>query len=107
MNTATFLVRVLMAQRMKVWSWGISSLTSNAEGIEFKVQGFKFKGRVIVSYDRGRDLWNVDFVQNGKVVKTSEGIYTEDLVDTIDRQVEYTGACYESDVRQWMRQTAI
>ena len=107
MNTATFLVRVLMAQRMKVWSWGISSLTSNEEGINFKVQGFKFVGKVHITYDRGLDLWNIDFEKKGKVVKSIEGIYTEDLVDVIDREVEYTGAAYENDVKQWMRQAAI
>ena len=107
MNTAVFLVRVLMGQRMKVWSWGIHSLTSNENGISFKVQGFKFVGKVHIDYDQGLDLWSINFVKNGKSVKSIEGVYTEDLVDTIDREVEYTGACYENDVKQWLRGAAV
>lgn len=107
MNTASFLMRVLMAQRMKVWSWGIHNVSGYENGLEFNVQGFKFNGKVIINYNQGLDLWDIDFAKNGKCVKSIEGIYSEDLVDVIDREVEYTGSFYESDVKSWLRQTAI
>lgn len=107
MNTASIIMGILMRQRMKVWSWGMHKASGYENGLEFYVQGFKFIGMVRISYNQGTDLWNIDFAKNGKITKTIEGIYSEDLVDVIDREVEYTGATYKNDVKQWMRQTVI
>lgn len=96
-----------MMQRMKVWSWGMHNVSGFEDGLDFNVQGFKFVGMVRINYNRGTDLWDIDFAKNGKCVKSIEGIYSEDLVDVIDREVEYTGSSYESDVKSWLRQTAI
>ena len=59
-------------------------------GLQFKVQGFKFRGIVEVVYNEGRDLFDVRFLKANKVVNTIEGVFFDMLVDTIDDFVEKT-----------------
>ena len=42
---------------MVVFSWGFNTPTAIANGLRFKVQGFKFKGTVEVEYNEGTDLF--------------------------------------------------
>ena len=55
---------------MVVFSWGFNAPTAIANGLRFKVQGFKFKGTVEVEYNEGTDLFEVKLIKNGKVVET-------------------------------------
>lgn len=73
---------------MIVWSWGFNSPKAIANGLSFKVQGFKFKGSVEVIYNEGTDLFDISFVKRGKIVEVVEGIYIDQLVNVIDSQVE-------------------
>lgn len=71
-----------------VWSWGFHNPIAIENGLQFKVEGFKYQGAVEVIYDEGWDLFNVRFVKSGKLVETVEGVYLDGLVNVIDEYVE-------------------
>lgn len=73
---------------MVMWSWGFNSPKAIANGLSFKVQGFKFKGTVEVIYNEGADLFDISFIKGGKTVEAVEGIYLDQLVTVIDHHVE-------------------
>ena len=75
---------------MVMFSWGFHQPVAIENGLQFKVQGFKFRGVVQVVYNEGRDLFDVRFIKSGKVVNTIEGVFFDMLVDTIDDYVEKT-----------------
>jgi len=90
MEMANYILRILRSQLMVMFSWGFHNPVAlpNNEGLQFKVQGFRFKGIVEVVYDEGWDLFNVRFIKGGKVIDTIEEIYVDCLVDVIDDYVE-------------------
>lgn len=81
---------ILKTQLMVMFSWGFHQPVAIENGLQFKVQGFKFRGIVEVVYNEGRDLFDVRFIKSGKVVNTIEGVFFDMLVDTIDDYVEKT-----------------
>ena len=81
-------MQIFRAYAMVVFSWGFNAPTAIANGLRFKVQGFKFKGTVEVVYNEGTDLFEVKLIKNGKVVETVEDVYLDSLVDVIDYRVE-------------------
>ena len=81
---------ILKTQLMVVWSWGFHQPVAIENGLQFKVQGFKFRGIVEVVYNEGCDLFDVRFLKRNKVVNTIEGVFFDMLVDTIDDFVEKT-----------------
>ena len=90
MEMAKYIMSILKTQLMVVWSWGFHQPVAIENGLQFKVQGFKFRGIVEVVYNEGRDLFNVRFLKANKVVNTIEGVFFDMLVDVIDRYVEKT-----------------
>ena len=90
MEMAKYIMSILKTQLMVVWSWGFHKPVAIENGLQFKVQGYKFKGVVEVAYDEGRDLFNVHFLKANKLVNTIEGVFFDMLVDTIDDYVERT-----------------
>lgn len=101
METANYIISILRANLNTVLSWGIHDIFGFENGVEFKVQGFKFTGWV-TAYNEGTDLFDLRF-QNKKGVEKIEGVYVDGLVNVIDRHVEYTGANYKRDVDMWLR----
>ena len=87
---AKYIMTILKTQLMVVWSWGFHKPVAIENGLQFKVTGFKFCGIVEVTYNEGRDLFDVRFLKSNKVVKTIEGVFFDMLVDTIDDYVERT-----------------
>lgn len=85
---AEYIMQIFRAYAMVVFSWGFNTPTAIANGLRFKVQGFKFKGTVEVVYNEGTDLFEVKLIKNGKVVETVEDVYLDSLVDVIDYRVE-------------------
>jgi hypothetical protein len=85
---ANYIMKIFRAYAMVVFSWGFNAPTAIANGLRFKVQGFKFKGTVEVEYNEGIDLFDIRLIQNGKVVETIEDVYLDSLVDVIDNHVE-------------------
>ena len=90
MEMAKYIMTILQTQLMVVWSWGFHKPVVIENGLQFKVQGYKFKGVVEVAYNEGRDLFDVRFLKANKVVNTIEGVFFDMLVDTIDDYVEKT-----------------
>lgn len=85
---ANYIIQILRSYAMVVFSWGFNSPIAIANGLRFKVQGFKFKGSVEVEYNEVTDLFNVRLIKNGKVVEVIEDVYLDSLVDVIDYRVE-------------------
>ena len=85
---AEYIMQIFRAYAMVVFSWGFNTPTAIANGLRFKVQGFKFKGTVEVVYNEGTDLFDVKLIKSGKVVETVEDVYLDSLVDVIDYRVE-------------------
>ena len=81
-------MQIFRAYAMVVFSWGFNSPIAIANGLRFKVQGFKFKGTVEVVYNEGTDLFDVRLIKNGEVVELVEDVYLDSLVDVIDNHVE-------------------
>ena len=90
MEMAKYIMTIFKTQLMVVWSWGFHKPVAIENGLQFKVQGYKFKGVVEVAYNEGRDLFDVRFLKANKVVNTIEGVFFDMLVDTIDDYVEKT-----------------
>lgn len=88
MEMAKYIMRILKSQLMKMWSWEFNSPTALANGLQFKVNGFKFKGIVEVVYNEGTDLFDISFIKRNKVIDTVEGCYLDMLVNVIDNRVE-------------------
>lgn len=101
MEMANYILRILRSQLMVMFSWGFNHPVAlpNNKGLRFNVQGFKFKGTVEVVYNEGWDLFDVRFINNGKVIDTIEELYLDGLVDAIDRYVEKTDD-YENRVKE-------
>ena len=99
MEMAKYIMSIFKIQLMVVWSWGFHKPVAIENGLQFKVQGYKFKGVVEVAYDEGRDLFNLRFLKANKVVNTIEGVFFDMLVDTIDDYVERTPD-YEQRVKE-------
>lgn len=100
MEMANYIYSILKTQLMVVWSWGFNSPQALTNGLQFRVQGFKFKGWVSIVYNQGKDLFDVSFLNNQmKIQKKITEVYFDELVNTIDAVVEKT-TDYESKVKQ-------
>lgn len=72
-------------------SWGAKSFVGSDKSLQFDVRGSRFRGRVIITYDRGKDLYSIEF---GNVVKLDwkskkiiEPVFAGDLVNVLDGQI--------------------
>ena len=91
MKMCLHIMRILSCKPNVVMSWGVCKFRAlqGDEGVMFHVQGFKFNGWVKCVYDLGADLFNIFYIDNkGETQKIQKGIYFDELVDTIDREVE-------------------
>lgn len=72
-----------------VWSWGANAWTKmNKALLRFKVQAHRHKGYVFIAVN-GSDLFDIWLTKiNGDVVKEFNDIYLEDLISTIDNEIE-------------------
>ena len=92
---ANYIYTILVSKFMVVLSWGFNSPNAIANGLRFKVQGFKFSGTVEVVYNEGMDLFEVH-LSDGRV---EADVYADCLVDVIDVLVERTND-YEERVKK-------
>ena len=91
MKMCLYIMRILSCKPNVVMSWGVCKFRAlqGDEGVMFHVQGFRFNGWVKCVYDLGADLFNIFYIDNkGETQKIQKGIYFDELVDTIDREVE-------------------
>ena len=96
---ANYIMSILKTQLMVVWSWGFHQPVAIENGLQFRVQGFKFRGVVSIVYNEGSDLFDLSFIKANKVVKSIEGVFFDMLVSTIDEYVEHTSD-YEQRVQE-------
>lgn len=93
--------RVLRTAPNILMSWGLDPDTVGVveTGLKFHVQGFKHTGTVEVKLNQGEDLYEIYlYEESGEIKESHTDIYVDQLVDTIDRAVEYTGSDYEKKV---------
>ena len=70
-------------------SWGFNTPIVIKQGLKFSVNGFLLKGQVQITYNEGADLFDLTFfTEDNQVCNTINGVYIDELVDTIDRHVE-------------------
>lgn len=84
-----YILFILRSDMTILMSWGFESPMVIKLGLQFNVNGFKHKGLIRVVYDEGADLFNVSLInEDGTLKESLEGIYFDELVDTIDEHVE-------------------
>ena len=73
-------------------SWGVSERKAcfykDMPSLMLKVNGRIHKGQVIVSYDEGRDVYNVYLLKNNVQIQSFECIYADQLGIFIDSKIE-------------------
>ena len=87
---------------MVVFSWGLHNPTAlpNNEGLAFRVNGYKHRGWVIVRYNEGADLFDIELRTLAmKLVDQIEEVYFDQLVEVIDNAVEKTSD-YENRIKE-------
>ena len=89
--------QLLGTGKIKVWSWGANSWAAINNGLQFKVQGFIFRGVVRITLHPS-DTYTIQLIKNKKVQQEFNGVHFDEMVDLIDINVEYTGDNYEKDV---------
>jgi len=72
------------------WSWGATNFKNfSNKALTFSVNGFKHKGIVAITYDRGPDLFNVEIrTSHYNLVEEVTNVYVDQLIDVIDKLVE-------------------
>ena len=84
-----YIYKILLSQPTILMSWGFSSPIVIKQGLKFSVNGFILQGKVQIIYNEGADLFDLMFfTEDNQTRNTLTGIYIDELVDTIDRQVE-------------------
>lgn len=88
----TILQQIKGMDRFALGAWGAKNLVDMGNGLKFKTSGMvKWKGYVLIELDEGQDLYNVTFGRiwrrEWKVDKKVEGVYFDQLIETIDAQV--------------------
>lgn len=83
------ILSILKCQKVYLMSWGFESPVVIKQGLRFKVNGFQHQGWIEIRYNEGADLFDVYLVNDDNTLKDlKEGIYFDELVDTIDLEVE-------------------
>ena len=86
---SVYVLSILKSNAVILMSWGYTSPTVIKQGLRFSVSGFLLKGTVEVVYNGGSDLFDLTFYNEDRSVRnTLEGIYFDELLSTIDDQVE-------------------
>ena len=100
MEMANYIYSILRNQLNIIWSWGFNSPKALINGLQFKVEGFIFKGIVRITYNQGKDLFEISLLNNKMgITKKIEDVYFDQLVDIIDSEVEKCEN-YEDRVKQ-------
>lgn len=96
-----YILSILRMELMVVFSWGFHRPTAlpNDEGLAFKVDGFKHQGWVVVRYNQGKDLFDIELRGNDMtIISVIEDVYFDQLIAVIDNAVEHTEN-YEEQVK--------
>jgi hypothetical protein len=89
------IARTLKAITWAARGWTVLTVVGQPMGLKFRVSGHHHKGYVILTVN-GADLFDIYLINmKGMVKEKIEDVYLEDLIDTIDKKVEYI-ARYEN-----------
>ena len=97
---AEYILSIFKSKLSVIFSWGFNSPAALENGLKFDVNGFKHKGAVVVNYNEGADLFDIDFLTSeNEVIESFSGIYIDQLIEVIDNHVEYVDN-YDEAVRK-------
>jgi len=98
---AVYIWNILRSKIQVLWSWGFEDVKTINNGVSFKVNGLILKGRVEIYLNEGKDLFEVSFYDKDEnLIKQIDEVYFDQLVNVIDKNVEYTGSDYEDKVKE-------
>lgn len=108
-NMVQYILRCLKGNDPWVFlSWGAKNFQIyGANGLRFKTHGFKHKNFVRITYNEGTDLFDIVLEKNGKVhmkgeeKKRLEGVFFDELQETVDSLVEKTDNYAESIMKEY------
>lgn len=84
----------LLEENVIVSSWGISNIVVNPSILQFDVKGFNYEGTI-----------TIEVSESGYIVIIGNNTFCHcslsNLVDLIDKQIEYTGN-YTDKLRNWL-----
>lgn len=99
----------ISATHQQAMSWGLHSLKGidfmGMVTLSFKVNGFIFKGEVLISYNNGLDLYEIRFRKDNTITKTICEVYCDMLGEILDREIEIgdmTLSEYQSKVEDFL-----
>ena len=93
LEMAKYIWSILRTRPSITMSWGIDPDTIKVVklGLQFHVQGFIHTGLVRITLNEGEDLFEVELIDdNGETTKTLKSIFFDELISTIDENVEKT-----------------
>jgi hypothetical protein len=81
--------RTLKAITWGARGWTVLTIANKPMGLKFRVSGNHHKGYVVLTVN-GLDLFDIYLLNmKGEIKEKIESIYLEDLIDTIDKKVEW------------------
>ena len=81
---------LVASSREKFWSWGVTKALYGDKYLAFYVTAQRFRGWVIITLGY-EDLYQVTLMtSHGRTSYNKQGIFVGDLVDHIDRIIEWT-----------------
>ena len=84
----TYILNCLTHQKMIVFSWGFHKAIALKNGLRFSVNGFIHKGIVEVLYNEGEDLFEINLIKNGEIIKHIASVSIDELIETLDENIE-------------------
>ena len=89
MEMANYIISIFKTDLPVIMSWGFTRPIGIENGLRFSVNGFKHKGNVVVRYNEGMDLFDVEIITSeNEVIETIDGVYVDQLIEVIDNRVE-------------------
>jgi len=86
---ANYIISIFKTDLPVIMSWGFTRPIGIENGLRFSVNGFKHKGNVVVRYNEGMDLFDVEIITSeNEVIETIDGVYFDQLIEVIDNRVE-------------------
>lgn len=88
------LILVLLADKIKVTSWGITNINTSDSSLEFNVSGFLYQGKVKID----ALLESYIICINGDTIKCQ----LEEVVSILDSKIEKSSN-YIEDITEWIK----
>jgi hypothetical protein len=90
-RTIRLLFVLFIIENGKYCSWGVEYAEFQYNTLSIKVNGHHFKGIVRIRYNIGGDYFEIDYMDSflNKVQESCTMVYLGELIDTIDKRVEY------------------